>query len=142
MSSKYNIAVSNGSTAVTSGTLTVDTSTNPNTGSFTPSGGSAISCTSVAWPPTADQPVNFTFQVSGQANGGFPLNKNNTPFTYVFTGTQHTNGAGGSVKFPSPSAEVSGPAADVDDTWQATAIPEPAEEPAAEDASTYKASAS
>jgi hypothetical protein len=137
MSSKYTIAVSNGSTAVTSGTLEVDTSTNPNTGSFTPAGGTAISCTSVAWPPGAGLAVNFTFRISGQADGGFLLNKNGTPFTYVFTGTQATSGASGSVKFPAQSPE-----ADVDDTWQATAVPEPADEPAAKDTSTYKASGS
>jgi len=139
MSSKYNIAVSNGSTAVTSGQLEVDTSVTPNTGSFTPAGvgTSAISCTNVAWPPTADQPVSFTFRIT-TANGGFLTNTNGTPFTYAFTGTQHASGASGAVRFPNAAI----PAGDVDDTWQATAVPEPVDKKAPEDASTYKASTS
>jgi hypothetical protein len=100
------------------GTLTVNTGVNPVTATFQPENGTSTSCTGVVWNVGPNGQVGFNFQVSGSANGNFPL-KGGQQYTYHFSGTFDPNGSSpqGSVNWPSSDG------ADIDevDTWQATA---------------------
>jgi hypothetical protein len=103
---------------IASGTLTVDTSTNPPTGTFTPDGGTLVSCNVSAWSSSAGGSTNWNFRVSGEANGDFPLGNNGNPFTYTFTGNENASGT-------NPSGTVNWPGSGTPDdetvTWQGEA---------------------
>ncbi len=103
---------------IASGTLVVDTSVSPNTATLTPEDGTATACTGVVWTSNPNGAVGFTFQVSGQANGDFPLGANGNAFTYRFTGVQNANGLpNGNVNWPAHP----GITADDNATWQGEA---------------------
>ena len=97
------------------GTLVVNTSTNPNSGTFTPDGGTETDVTPVTWSQNANGAVGFNFQVSEEENGDFPAGANGNQYNYRFTGTQNANGnPTGTVNWPG-----SDPEGDPDVTWQA-----------------------
>lgn len=107
---------------IASGMLTIDYTTTPPSGTFTPAGGTAIACNQVSFAkPDQSGTTNFNFRVSGQANGSFPLGNNGTPYTYNFVGSKNANSpASGTVNFPSENSSSNWPDDD-NDTWQATA---------------------
>lgn len=133
------ITVKDGSgNTIAAGTLVVNTSVNPTTATFTPDNGTLVNCNGVVWTSNANGAVRFNFQVSGQANGNFPLGPNGNSHIYNFTGTQNSNGfPNGSVNFPPASA-----AGDESDTWQATATVGEEEEAETKRKDTYGATAS
>lgn len=105
-----------------SGTLTVVTSTNPQTGTFTPTGGTAVQCTSVSWPPSPNAAVHFTFQLT-TSNGDFPVPPNTPSATYNFTGNKTSaSQANGHVNWPQDHLSLEG---DQNTTWQGEATVEP-----------------
>jgi hypothetical protein len=112
------ITVTQSNTELASGDLEVDTSTNPPTGTFTPDGGTEVTAHVSSWSSGPNGPANWSFQVSGSANGGFPLGKNGTPFTYSFTGNQNAQGSNpsGRVTWPDSSIEAGDPV-----VWQGEA---------------------
>jgi len=113
-----NIIVKQGDTEIASGTLEVDTSTNPPTGTFTPDDGTEVDAQVSAWSTSAGGSTNWNFRVSGSANGDFPLGPNGTPFTYVFTGNENSSGTNpsGNVTWPNTGITAGDPV-----TWQGEA---------------------
>lgn len=103
------------------GTLTVNTGVNPVTATFQPMNGTSTSCTSVVWSFGPNGQVGFSFQVSGSANGGFPLGPSGQQYIYRFTGTLDPNGRSPEGIVNWPSSHVDGTVIDETDTWQATA---------------------
>lgn len=101
---KVVVSLPNG-TEIAKGKLTVNTSVTPITVTFKPNGGTEVNCTVTTWSTSSNGPVDFSFTVSNAANGDFPLGPNNTAFTYVFTGTENSNGTypAGSVTWPGTS---------------------------------------
>lgn len=114
------IVIKDGDVELANGTLAVDTSGPSTTATFTPEGGTLVNCNGVAWTSTANGAVAFGFQISGQANGDFPLGPSGGSFNYRFTGVQHANGL--------PSGTVTWPGHGLtggeDPTWQGEATPE------------------
>lgn len=111
------IVVKEGTTELASGDLEVDTSTTPPTGTFTPDGGYEVTAHVSSWSASPNGAANWSFQVSGTANGDFPLGKNGTPFTYAFTGNQNANGTNPSGRVTWPSGIEAGD----NTTWQGEA---------------------
>ena len=122
----YDIEVNIGPSETASGTLSVtvttDTSKNPPTtitGTFTPAGGSAVTCTIPTWNTTGNGAVVWSFDLTA-ANGDFPIKANGGHFTYHFTGTENASGndPSGTVNWPNPNLE-----ADFEETvtWQSEA---------------------
>ncbi|MGH9906973.1 MAG: hypothetical protein ACRD8U_15490 [Pyrinomonadaceae bacterium] len=96
------------------GTLDVDTSGPNDTATFTPTDGSEVNCNGVTWPNSGNGAVGFNFQVSGSANGDFPLGPNSSSVVYNFRGTLNDNSsANGNVNWP-----ISSPEGGEDVTWQ------------------------
>jgi hypothetical protein len=127
----YDIDVDhNGETASGALSITIDTSKNPTqiTGTFTPAGGTAVTCSVPTWNTTANGAVVFSFQLTA-ANGDFPIKANGGSFTYRFNGTQNASGndPSGNVNWPNPNLE-----AEFEETvtWQSEATM-PEEEPQA-----------
>jgi len=92
------ITVTRPSGSVT-GTLVVNTSVNPNTGTFTPTPsppGALIDCSGApVWTENANGTINFGFEVGTGGNGNFGAG------TYRFNGTQQANGnPSGTVVWP------------------------------------------
>jgi len=118
------IVVKNGVTEIASGTLTVDTSTTPPTGTFTPTGGTEITCNVSAWSSGPSGATNWSFRIT-EANGDFPIKENGKGYTYNFIGNENAEGSdpSGSVNWPSTS-----PKEDETVTWQGEAT---VEEPSA-----------
>jgi len=118
-----NIQVKQGGQVIASGTLAVDTSVNPQTATFTPTGGTAVTCTNVLWSSVGKAVVHFTFTLTS-ANGQFPVPSNPSTFTYSFTGIENDAGtqATGHVPWPQNHPSVEG---DDDATWQGGATVEP-----------------
>lgn len=117
-----NITVKQGGQVIATGTLAVDTSTNPQTGTFTPTGGSAVTCTNVFWSSVKNTVVHFTFTLTS-ANGQFPVPSDPSTFTYSFTGTENATGtqANGHVPWPQNHPTIEG---DDNATWQGEAAGE------------------
>lgn len=114
------ITVTNAGEELASGILDIDTSVNPNTATFTPDDGTEENCTGVVYPNSGNGAIGFNFQVSGAANGDFPLGPNGNPFTYRFTGTLNDNSnANGNVNWPPRPEE------DEIVTWQGGTTGEP-----------------
>jgi hypothetical protein len=114
-----NIIVKDNGTEVASGTLVVDTSTNPPSATFTPDDGTETACTSVTWSGNDGATIRFNFKVSDQANGDFPLGPNGASHTYNFNGIQTANGLpSGNVNWPNAEAGIT---EDDNATWQAEA---------------------
>jgi hypothetical protein len=108
-------------TVVATGTLVVDTSASPNTGTFTPTPsppGVLVQCSGApVWPTASGGTVNFGFQITGTSNNGvYP------PGTYHFNGLQNSNGnPNGSIEWPGAGLEgESGPEGVETDNWQAS----------------------
>jgi len=100
-------------TTVATGTLVVDTSANPNTGTFTPTPsppGTLIQCGGApTWPTANGGTVNFWFSVPSGGNGVF------VEGTYHFNGTQNSTGnPSGTIIMPGPDG------IEETDNWQAS----------------------
>jgi hypothetical protein len=111
------IVVSKGGAEIASGTLTVDTSTTPPTGTFTPDGGTEVTCNVSSWSSSPNGSTNWSFVVKDEANGDFPLGPNGNQFTYSFTGHENPQGT-------NPSGRVTWPPSlpgDENPTWQGDA---------------------
>jgi hypothetical protein len=125
----YDVEVDNGNNELASGTLTVNinNSTTPPTltGSFTPTGGTAVTCDILTWDTGPNGVVNWKFTLT-KANGDFPIKQNGGSFTYHFTGNENASGndPGGQVNWPNPNPE-----AEFEETvtWQSEAT-QPVEE--------------
>jgi hypothetical protein len=119
------ITVSVNGTQVASGTLVVVTPTNPpqtQTGTFTPTNGTAVTCTNVLWSDNPNAAVHFTFSLSA-ANGQFPgpvAPARNV--VYNFTGNENAAGsqASGNIQWPVAVASLEG-TGDDNATWQGEA---------------------
>ena len=114
-----NITVSQDSQEIASGTLEVDVSARPQTATFTPEGGSAVTCQSVSWSKNPNGATNFSFKLTA-TNGDFPVPPN-TPFqVYSFTGQENGQGKdpSGNVNWPQDDPSIEG---DQTATWQGEA---------------------
>jgi len=108
------------------GTLAVTTTTTTSppvttiTGTFTPAtlappapASTTMNCVgNVVWPTAVGGTANFGFDVSGSANGDFPVGN------YRFNGSKNSNGVSGNVVWPGGADPDSGGVED--DTWQAS----------------------
>ena len=114
------ISVSLDGQEVASGTLSVDTSTTPQTGTFTPDNGTgAVTCNSVSWSSAPGGATNFSFRLTA-SNGQFPVPPNTPSYTYSFTGNENANAtqANGNVNWPQNDPSIKG---DETATWQGEA---------------------
>lgn len=109
------ITVNTPSGGEATGQLDVDLSTNPNSGTFTPTGGTETDVTPVTWASSPNGAVGFNFSVGTSANGDFPPGSGPN-YTYRFTGNQNGQGddPSGHVNWPTSSS----PTADPEVTWQ------------------------
>jgi hypothetical protein len=90
-------------------TVTTDTSKNPPTtftGTFTPTGGTAVTCDVINWETGQNGVVDFKFTLTA-ANGDFPIKQNGGSFTYHFHGNENASGnnPNGNVNWPNPNLE-------------------------------------
>lgn len=115
------ITVKQGGQEIASGTLVVNTSTTPQSGTFTPEDGTLVNCTSVSWPANPNAAVHFTFILTA-SNGDFPVPPDTPSVTYAFTGTETATGGSGHVPWPQDDPSVEG---GDDATWQGEATVDP-----------------
>jgi len=119
----YDIAVFDGSQEIATGVLTVNTSTNPMTGTFTPTDGTAVTCTIGSWGSSANAATTFSFTLTA-TNGDFPVPPNNASYTYSFVGHENNTGSdpSGHVNWPQNLLKNEG---GDPPTWQGEATVDP-----------------
>lgn len=89
-------------TLIASGELDIDAET------FTPTGGTSIPLSSISWSTDDNGVTDFSFNVSGQANGAFPCGAGGAAFPYNFIGTENATAteANGTVPFPDDAVSI------------------------------------
>lgn len=119
---EYDVTVERGNTQLAAGTLIVDTSTTPPTGSFTPENGTAVTCSFSQWSTNPNGSTTWSFEIASP-NGDFPIKGNGQKMKYNFIGVENANGTdpGGTVNWPNPNLDEE---FEETVTWQSEATPE------------------
>ena len=121
----YDIVVMQDSQELGSGVLTVDTSTTQPTGTFTPEGGTAVSCTIGSWSSNPNATADFSFTLTA-SNGDFPVPPDTPSVTYEFVGTENNAGTdpSGTVDWPQDDPRLKDVGGDPP-VWQGDATVDP-----------------
>ena len=120
MLDEYPIEVTHGTSVLATGTLIIDTSTKPPTGTFIPTGGTEVPCNVSSWSLAPHGATNWSFTLRAP-NGEFPIKVSGGAFSYIFLGTEGPEGPGGTVNWPNIHDDIEETV-----TWQSEATqPEP-----------------